>query len=368
MKRLFIIHYYPIEYYPPVMNLLNVLGNNIQTTIFTTKNTKSSLCYESKTIGICRPCALRQNKTVLRYIWFLIITLWKMVVQRPSVVMYYEPISGLPVYLYKRYINRQSDVYIHYHEYYTEEDYNKRGARLWKFNHKRECSFLYNKAKWVSQTNRHRLDLFLNENKTVSKSSAHVLPNYPPKSWWRRTKVHRGGIVKCVYIGSLSIRDTFVIEFCRWIKQHEGKVTFDIYSYNFHNDTLAAINDLGCSSIRFFKEGLPYQEIPNVLDKYDVGVLLYKANTVNFQYNETNKFYEYLICGLDVWYPKEMLLLHGMDKSVFAPGIMEIDFDSMVNFRGEIKNDVVDNSSYHWFADYVYNDFIHEMQCFDKFN
>ena len=104
----------------------------------------------------------------------------------------------------------------------------------------------------------------------------------------------------------------------------------------------------------------PSNCIPNVLDKYDVGLLLYKAQILNFQWNETNKFYEYLICGLDVWYPKEMLLLHEMEKSKFAPKIIEVDFKD-INIEIEKTSRRIDNTSYSCFADEVYNMFIKHL-------
>lgn len=79
---------------------------------------------------------------------------------------------------------------------------------------------------------------------------------------------------------------------------------------------------------------------------------------MNFKYNETNKFYEYLISGLDVWYPKEMTLLHEMDKSVFAPQIVEMDITQGLFPNVELSPREVDNSSYDRFSEGVYESFM----------
>lgn len=84
---------------------------------------------------------------------------------------------------------------------------------------------------------------------------------------------------------------------------------------------------------------------------------------MNFKYNETNKFYEYLICGLDVWYPKEMTLLHEMDKHVFAPQVVEMDITQRLFPHIELTPRKVDNSSFHKFSEKVYESF---MQQIDK--
>lgn len=356
MQDLFIIHYYPLENYPPVQNLINTISDRINVTIITTGNVKSSFKYDNSQAVIHRPCAMRLSFSALRYVYFVVYSIILLVIKRPLNVLYYEPISVLPAYLYKRYINRRSKVYIHYHEYYSEEDYTRPGTRLWAINHKLERNWLYQNATWVSQTNLYRLNMFLENNPLVESSTAHVFPNYPPKTWHTKIKHHGSDITKCVYVGSLSLEDTFVKEFCEWVSKQSGKITFDIYSYNFHNDTLEVISSLNCPHIKFHTDGIPYEKIPDILNEYDVGMLLYKAKNVNFQWNETNKFYEYLICGLDVWYPKEMLLLHEMDKSKFAPKIVEVDFKD-INIELENTSRRIDNSSYSCFADEVYNDF-----------
>jgi hypothetical protein len=59
--------------------------------------------------------------------------------------------------------------------------------------------------------------------------------------------------------------------------------------------------------------------LPQVLSQYDVGLILYRCRTLNFVYNATNKLFEYLVCGLDVWYPPCMLGLKTYARSTIAP-------------------------------------------------
>ena len=44
-----------------------------------------------------------------------------------------------------------------------------------------------------------------------------------------------------------------------------------------------------------------------MLSNYDVGVILYKPLIDNFKYNAPNKLFEYLVCGLEVWFPGNLL-------------------------------------------------------------
>lgn len=362
MNKLFIVHYYPIDYFPPVMNLIDALEGKTEIYVSTLRKSNTLVEYNGKRARIYRQFkenAKRGSLFVLaQYVLFTLFTLIQLIRQKPDVVLYYESISAFPAYLYKRFFSRKVKLCIHYHEYMTPSEYDRPGMRLSKANHQIEISYLYQKAMWISQTNEYRRKLFMKDFPEIPTASCNLLPNYPPLQWFRQSKTHNNDTLKCVYVGSLSLMDTYVLEFCQWIAKQQGKVRFDIYSFNFHKNTLDAIEKLQCPYIEFHKEGIKYSEIPDLFDLYDVGVLLYKAKTMNVKYCETNKFYEYLICGLDVWYPKEMTLLHEMDKRMFAPHIVEMDITQRLFPHIELTPRKVDNSSYEKFSERVYESFI----------
>lgn len=365
MNKLFIIHYYPIDYFPPVMNLIDALEDKVNISASTLQKSNTLAEYSSKRARIYRRFKEDKKRGSLfvsaQYILFSLFTLFQLIRQKPDVLLYYESISAFPAYFYKHFISRKVKLCIHYHEYMAPSEYNRPGMRLAKVNHKFEIFYLYRMATWISQTNEYRREFFMQDYPDVPKVSCSLLPNYPPKKWFRKEKQHTNEVVKCVYVGSLSLKDTYVLEFCQWIAEQHGKVQFDIYSFNFHKNTLDAIEKLQCPYIEFHKEGIKYSEMPNLLDRYDVGVLLYKAQTMNFKYNETNKFYEYLVSGLDVWYPKEMTLLHEMDKSVFTPQIVEMDITQGLFPNVELSPKKVDNSSYDKFSEREYESFLQQI-------
>lgn len=361
MHKLSIIHYQPISFYPPSMNLIHILEDKMDIEVLTTQPDKGPLCYKpfKAKLRSTKISKTSDNSVVrfLKYGWFVFFCLIRLILRRPRYVMYYESVSAMPVYLYKRYFNRKAKIVIHYHEYTTEQEYIHPGARLFNLNHKKERHWLYRHATWVSQTNETRLSFFVQDNPMIPSQARNILPNYPPRSWHLKRKEHIGEPVKCVYIGSLSLEDTFVEEFCRWVITQNGKITFDIFSFNFKEDTLKVINAFSSPYIRFHQEGVLYTDIPNLLADFDTGMLLYKAKSPNMAYNETNKLYEYLICGLDVWYPKEMTLLHSIDKSRFAPNIATMDFEDMSKFGYKCEKRIVDNRNYRLFAEDVYLSF-----------
>ena len=362
MNKLFVIHYYPIDYFPPAMNLVKTLQEKAATYVISTVKSNCLKEFVATSARIFRP--IKENKkdssmkVLLKYCYFSLFSLWQLILKKPDVILYYESISALPVYLYKRFIHKKVKVCIHYHEYMTPEEYNRPGMRLSKYNHKLEISYLYKSAYWISQTNQYRKDFFLKDYPLIPQTNCHVLPNYPPQQWHVKNKVITAdGILKCVYIGSLSLRDTYIKEFCEWVAEQKGKITFDVYSFNFHDDVKIMMEKIDSPYISFHEKGIVYSEIPNVLAKYDVGLLLYKANTLNVQYCETNKFYEYVVSGLDVWYTKEMTLIAEMDKSKFASNIQSFDVKAKRFPSIDTSLRVIDNSHFDKYCETVYVDF-----------
>ena len=81
--------------------------------------------------------------------------------------------------------------------------------------------------------------------------------------------------------------------------------------------------------IRFCNGGVDYENLPEVLSKYHVGLILYRGNTRNYIFNAPNKLFEYLICGLDVWYPPTMLGVKPYARDDAWPRVIEVDFEKM---------------------------------------
>ncbi|TPV35739.1 glycosyltransferase family 4 protein [Paucihalobacter ruber] len=315
MKNVAIIHYMPLEFYPPVTNLLNCLVNHpVRIKVWSTKNPKKRSNYKhSKIDAIARSPFPGLKELVLvrllKYLWFNFQCFFGLLIYRPDVVLYYESYSAFPVYLYYLIFGKQKRYFIHYHEYESPDNYSK-GMILVKYYHQLEKRYLYPVAEWISQTNTDRLQLFQKDHPSLKDHQLHIMPNYPPESWWYKNREKEpavNGIIKTVYVGALSIKDTYIKEYCEWVELQNGRVTFDIYSYNLHTDTLVYLKGLNSPNIKFFEEGIDYNNLPSVLRDYNIGLILYKGNTPNYVYNAPNKLFEYLACGLKVIYPEVML-------------------------------------------------------------
>jgi len=234
--------------------------------------------------------------------------------------------------------------------------------RLVKRYHQYELEFLYGKASWISQTNEKRIELFLRDWPRVDTNAVKVLPNYPPQSWQTIAKRQpkKAKTLKCVYLGSVALKDSYIKEFCEWIINQQDQITLDVYSYNIPENTVEYLLNLKVESIQLFDSGIQYQEVPDVLSKYQIGLILHKGDTLNYVYNAPNKLFEYLACGLDVWFPKGMQGVYPYERKDALPKVVSIDFTKMYKFD---IDKAVERNGLPWKpCEFCYEDVLPELQ------
>lgn len=340
-QRLAVLHWFPLEYYPPATNLLRYFADrpDWQVAAFTCRNDRGRAAFQHANVQIARCQFPAQQHGVLRklcsYVSFPLIVFWRLVAFRPDVVLYFEPHSSFPAFLYCL-IARRCRLFVHHHEYYEGRAFQERGMRVVKFYHWIERKWLFNRAEWISQTNVDRLSLFRKDHPRVDDSKLHALPNLPPRMWadgeneaWKHGT--RGGL-RLLYIGALSLRDTFVKNLVQWVRS-DGTVGFelDIFSYNYDSETARFLKQCCGDRVRFHDQGIEYDRIPTLARGFHVGLILYKGNTQNYVYNASNKLFEYLAAGLDVWYPKQMLGVKPYARLDRIPRVIELDFENLEN-------------------------------------
>ena len=175
------------------------------------------------------------------------------------------------------------------------------------------------------------MELFKRDVPSLRDKVLRIVPNYPPKSWQgnklqSRPASSSSGPLKLVYVGSLSTSTTFVEEIIQWIMSAQGDATLDVFCYNSDSSISKLFEQTDSSLVRFHSGGIEYEAIPKTLADFDIGVILYKGGTTNYAFNATNKLFEYLAAGLDVWYPKEMLGVQPYRDESTSPRVIEVDF------------------------------------------
>jgi len=337
-KLIFIVHFSPLEAYPPVMNAIRFLEkkeDHLKIKVFTTASLNKDFKFtgKNKSVRIIRlgksgPSASLWNR-LYSYFVFNLVTLFQLLIKRPSGILYYETISAFAPLIYKKWFNRSVKIYVHYHEYTSPSEYENGMWQVKQF-HKLEKK-MYPLVNWISHTNENRMGLFESDNKGISLPGKQIMPNYPPPEWKeadgkKGTSVESS--VRVVYVGSMGLSTMYIKEFAGWVNDLKGKIHWDIYSYNAGEDVINFIKQLNCPFIRLLAP-VDYYELPAVLRTYDVGIILYKGYAPNWIYNIPNKLFEYHVCGLDVWYPSDMISPDRYISENEFPQIKKLNFERL---------------------------------------
>jgi hypothetical protein len=339
--KLVVLHQLPLEMYPPVINWIRSARDRRgwEPVVITSPNQRGLVPATLTGVSLIRYRFGRNSDNgPLRWLLFL---LWhfsaavRLIREKPDAVLSVEPHSALAAWIWKIVFRGRGKLLIHHHEYYTLADYRRVGNRLTRINRFFEDRLL-RRAVWVSQTNSDRLRLFRQDHPELTDAQCHVLPNYPPAAWlnqvtpsapWPRST---SGPLRLVYVGSVSLHDTYIGPLVEWlVSPANTSRTLDIYCYNLDSATRSFLERHHGGRVTFHPGGVDYDELPNVLGRYDVGLILYRCTTVNFVYNASNKLFEYLTCGLDVWYPPCMLGVAPYARSTAAPRVLETDFENL---------------------------------------
>jgi hypothetical protein len=265
-------------------------------------------------------------KRMYNYIVFYSSVFFGCLRQRPSILLAYETLSFFPAWLYKKCSSAKPAIMIHYHEYMTHQEVNT-GMKLNKWVHRLEEKS-YPETVWISHTNQDRMQQFLKDHPRISIPHTYILPNYPSAKWKSKPVADITRPVKIIYVGALSLDTMFTKEFSQWVITQNGKVCWDIYSNNLSTDVVNYFNELNTSWIQF-KGACEYAKLPLLLPDYNVGIILYKGHIPNYVYNAPNKLFEYLACGLDVWYPDLMVGCRPFQTNGTWPKVVALDFNRL---------------------------------------
>lgn len=339
VTKLAVVHWFPLEQFPPVQNLLQVVADDpgLHCLCLTTSNDRNLPEFNASPVTIRRRGFPSRSRGRLMRMWLLLSfpwwALWQLIRCRPDAILYFEPHSSAAAFLYLLF-NRRCRLLIHYHEYREPKEFYDRGNRLFGLYHLLERKFLYQRAVWISQTNSDRVRMFLQDTPEAAPQKLRALPNYPPQSWHQKRPpvAASAGPLRLLYVGAASIRDTFIREVVDWVMtQPEGVVTLSVYVSNTDEETRDLLQDAMRLSrnISVNLQAIPYQQLPNVLSVHDVGLILYRGNTPNYVYNAPNKLFEYLSCGLDVWFPACMLGVLPYIRTEMAPRVLETNFQKL---------------------------------------
>lgn len=312
-SKILILHYRDTSKYPPIINLIDYIEN--QTIKF-------------QYISGSRMAMQARFLNSLSYFSFLIRTFFSLLFTKNSIV-YYESISATPVAIYFfLFPHSRRKLFIHYHEYFSIEEY-RRQSFYERLGRKLE-GMLFERASWISHTNEDRLALFQKDFPSISKNTFNTMPNYPPSSWIESNRKieSKGKVFKLLHIGALS-KESLYLESLLGYFGDDKRFDIDFYSHRFSDEVRDLIERYDncniCGSI-------PYQDIPSLKGKYDVGLVLYNGSSLNFTYNAPNKIFEYLALGLDVWCSDKLLTAKEYERQDCYPKMLMVDYENLPAF------------------------------------
>lgn len=357
-----IIHFHPLERFPPALNLINFLSaeRSNRIIVITTRDKKGSglRTYENRGIRIIRTPAIVPGSVMrlFNYFRFYFTSLSVLIISRAKVVLYYETLSSWPALIYKKIRKNKVALFVHYHEYTQPGSDNQ----MWLVNkiHQLEKKMYPDLYQWISHTNEVRMEQFKKDNQLKNNNPCifHTMPNYPPVTWTKyQNNFGSADRIRLIFIGSLGYDNMYLKEIIEWAIVHEEKFTLDFYSYNIDIKAREFLNGIDTRSIRFHA-GKNYDELPVILRNYDVGLVLYKPYNFNHVNGISNKVYEYLACGLDVWFPKDNTYMLSMVNNKYFPRIEALDFKdlSAFDFESALNRNSLINRDGGYFAESVY--------------
>jgi hypothetical protein len=237
---------------------------------------------------------------------------------------------------------KATPIFIHFHEYVSPEE-KQQSSYFVKYLLKKE-SYLLKNANWISQTNEERMELFQKDYPFLSQSECHIFQNYPPANWQNLAQANKRNRVqttstKIIYIGALGIKSTYIEVFAKWVNQQKGAYYFDIFSDNIEKEVIEMLLSLKSPFISI-NQPINYFDLPSILANYDIGVVLYTGHIPNYVYNVPNKVFEYLVCGLDVWYSKDLISTAKFQQDNKIENLKAVCFKDLVTMEENKTNQV----------------------------
>lgn len=340
-KKVFLIHFQPIELFPPALNLIEFFGNVNNINLYVSTNKKLSQNnlkdYVNKKVKIYRPSSFSKSKILqyVNYAFYYFSTLFLLLWHKPDVVLYVETLSAWPALFYRKLMGNKFKLMVHYHEYTDPESYEK-GMWLSRNFHSLEKK-MYKDFFWISQTNENRLEFFIIDNRLQNFSQVHfdTLPNYPSITWQKKVSNDFLERKKMVFIGSLGYKNMYLKELVDFVNKNSLFFSVDFYSYNIDSEAKEFLLKSENENIRFIG-GIDYSLLPEILPQYHIGLVLYKPFSINTIHAVSNKVFEYLACGLDVWYSSDMVYTDKYITENSFPKVLKVEFKNLENFNWKV--------------------------------
>ena len=308
-KILVIVHYAPVDLYPPVQNLISELVGepNLEVRLIT------GYPYLSDFVNVRSPRGwfAYERFPWLHHLWWFF-TLWKKAwVWKHEKWLLYEA-NSYPALLA---LASERDIWLHFHEYRRPKNPE---SILERWYETRIRSFLH-KTYRVSHVTDARIKLLKEELGQSSDVKFERMWNCP-RFQWADGALKSDELPKTIVVVGALGKSCWASEVIESMKK-QNKYTLHVYG----KDSFTSTERVQ------FKGWVNYSELPSVLERYRVGLVWYNGNSTNVKTSISNKIFEYLHSGLHV---------------LLSADLKEAELSLFPQYRNHIS--ITDFSNSHW--------------------
>lgn len=330
MRKLTIVHYANVNLYPPVQNLLAELlvFDGLEIELIT------GYGFEFPGVRVVNPKGIFQHSRskLLHYAWWFLVLLWKNVLRVPGAKTLLYEANSFPALLLTS-IN--SDVWLHFHEYRKSD---RMQLSFFEWLSEREIRRFILKPLYVSHVTEARKRLLIDEG-GHQRNDIRVMWNCPRLEWSERLHSDERCLNTVVLVGALG-KNTWSKEV---MEAFECQDEYDLHVYG--KDEFESTHRVK------YCGWLDYESIPEILSKYQVGLVWYNGESENFTSGISNKIFEYLHCGLQVIVSQDMVEARERLLADYDHSVLFVDFKSqdwMKALSKSFQYDQLPNRKHHF--------------------
>lgn len=308
-RKLTIVHYANVNLYPPVQNLLAELSvsDGPEVELIT------GYRYEFPGLRVVNPKGFFQysRSKLLHYAWWFLVLLWKSAREVPGTKTLVYEANSFPALLLK---SIRPDVWLHFHEYRRPD---RTQLSFFEWLSEREIRRLIMKPVYVSHVTKTRKRLLMDEGVKL-RNEIRVMWNCPRLEWSERLEPSETLANTVIMVGALG-ENTWSKEV---MEAFEGQNEYELHVYG-KDEFESTRNVKYCGWV-------DYQDLPERLSNYRVGLVWYNNQSINFTSGISNKIFEYLHCGLHAIVSQDM---------AEAKRQLLVEYSNMVSFVDFQSND-----------------------------
>lgn len=305
LRKLIVVHYANVNLYPPLQNLLAALLENGGTEV----ELVTGYSFKCSGVKVLSPKGIwsHSRSKILHYAWWFTVLLAKGIFRQQEVKMLLYESNAFPALVLP--INR-ADLWLHFHEYRLPD---RMKLSFFEWCSEMMIRKLIHKPEYVSLVTEARRHLLIKEG-VHTRNEIRVMWNCPRQEWAKKLDVVEKHSNAVVMVGAVG-KNTWSVEV---MQAFESQDIYELHVYGKDEfDSTHRVKYCGWVN---------YDVLPEVLSKYQVGLVWYNEQSLNFTSGISNKIFEYLHCGLKVIASRDLVEASQQLADRYPASLWFVDF------------------------------------------